>query len=62
MAEQSEAGVVTTLLGLAGVQPSEEEVATMARLHGSLKAGADRLWLAEAADHEPATTFDPTAG
>jgi hypothetical protein len=54
-------GFVAAVLGSAGVTPSEEEIATMSRLHRTMQGALAGLWMPEAADREPAVVFDPAA-
>jgi len=61
MAEEETQATVQTLLAIAGLSPSPEEVATLVDAYPTFKAGIESLYaIPEARYESPALIFDPT--
>jgi hypothetical protein len=61
MSEADVESTVRTLLAVAGLTPSEPEIAVLVEAYPSLRAGVEKLHaVAEARYGSPALIFDPT--
>ncbi|MPY95037.1 MAG: hypothetical protein GEV08_18850 [Acidimicrobiia bacterium] len=62
MGTYDDTALVAGMLASAGVQPSEEELATLGRLHPALRRQVDRLYAVDVGDAAPVAAFRPGDG